>query len=816
MTKAGFVVVASLSIGVLLGRPVVAAVVRLEPDTLITEWRVIGPVPSADNAGVLKQNLSEADSITLGGRAYAVRTVQVHAKRKVGIGIIPEIPMWPEEADMISLPAGRGVYYAWANFRAERREPISLIIMTTGNFTIWLNGRPLGISMASSADLANPKRLDGLPVDQPYDQMLKSFLTVTATAQEGINTVLVRLDRRAVDDEPTAFGLRLNCRPPATPNGEEGSLGSGAYMPSPERPVCDRGDGTGIFSAATPPAFWDESAGLNIRWRTELGGPGKCGSIVVGNKVFTLAEPNVLICCDAVNGKILWQQANDHLELFPAEEARKVRTEWASIRGAYSRLFAVLGEYAWLTGMKGGGPCFRNGFLEERPLDDRPATKARAQELIGILKAEYGWEHPDNVKGSHEPFCYPPGSDRLEDFRARHAALARKYGFHISRTTHWQWRGFCNATPCSDGKYIYATFGTGQTVCYDLDGNRQWMAWSPIGVTIPRLDWWCAASVAPYLHGDLLITHIGNFLRVLDKRTGKTVWDQGIKYPNPSMSATVFGQSRPMQLGDTTVLISPDGRVYRLADGKILLDPDGWTLITGRTEKIINGKQDNRSVWNAVSAGTPAIHGDIAYFAFPNGLRALRYALDGRESVTVRQVWVYELSDDRVTVRRKGDKEQEALRSFSHEPAVFVDASPLYDPRTGRIWFGPHKSGEIEIIDAGTGKAIQEGTTPYWLPEGKGCAIAGDLVFAQTGHGVTHVYARQGSLTPVAENAVILPIVRDVRARTMTWAEYKQKWFDRGFEKIVGCDRTTGELFFHGDTIYMRTDTALVCIGAGT
>ena len=73
------------------------------------------------------------------------------------------------------------------------------------------------------------------------------------------------------------------------------------------------------------------------------------------------------------------------------------------------------------------------------------------------------------------------------------------------------------------------------------------------------------------------------------------------------------------------------------------------------------------------------------------------------------------------------------------------------------------------------------------------------------------MYGRQDGLTPIAENEVRLPLVRDQRDRTMTWAEYKRKWFDRDFLK-TSSDRTTGELFFHGDAIYMRTDTALVCI----
>ena len=792
--------------------------VGLKPDTLITDWRVAGPVQGPADGEALKQDLMAQDALTLDGRQYPIRSMTVNAKRKVGVGRIPQIPMWKETDDTISLPNSGGPYYAGATVSSDNERPISLVIMVRGPFQLWFNGQSLDLG-----DLAgNPKKIDMLPYDQPHDEMMQSYLTVTVRARAGLNTVLVRLD--PVEQSPgkqsgevIELGLKLNFEPAATGALPRGVLGAADFRPSPEHPVCDRGDGTGIFPGANPPAFWDEKKGVNIRWHSDMPGPGKCGAIVVVDKVFTLAEPNVLVCCDAQTGRILWQKANDHLELFPQDEAEMARKEWSELWSDYRRLFELSGEHAWLGG--GNGQIAR-GLMPKEPFNDSAALKERLAELETELKATYGWAAFDEIHGGgHDPQVYPNG-ETWDDFQRRVGNLYRSFGLHFPKTTHWQWRGYCDSTPCSDGSNVYATIGTGQTVCYDKEGNRKWMVWSSLcrkdDPNAQRVYRYYTCGVDPYLIGDLLITQIGNYIRALNKESGKTVWEQHIKYGISTMNGTCCGQARPMQLGDLTVLISPDGRVYRLSDGEILMDPDGWKLITGRTDEIIpaTGRKDRRSVWNAVSAGTPAINGDTAYFGFGSGIRALEYARTGDDKITVREKWVYELPDDRFDWSGR-QKVVNWFVSHAHESAVFFDASPLYDPLTDRIWFGPHKTGEIEILDANTGQAIQEGTTPYWAPEGNGCAIAGGLIFAQTFFGITHVYGRQDGLTPIGENEVRLPIVRDQRDRTMTWEEYKKKWFDRGFLK-TSSDRTVGELFFHGDAIYMRTDTALVCIGTGT
>jgi len=78
-------------------------------------------------------------------------------------------------------------------------------------------------------------------------------------------------------------------------------------QPAAERPVGWRGDGTGCYPAATPPAKW--SAKENVLWKTEVGA-GQSSPIVVGSRVLVTAEPDLLVCLDAASGKELWRKAH--------------------------------------------------------------------------------------------------------------------------------------------------------------------------------------------------------------------------------------------------------------------------------------------------------------------------------------------------------------------------------------------------------------------------------------------------------------------------------------------------------------------------
>lgn len=75
-------------------------------------------------------------------------------------------------------------------------------------------------------------------------------------------------------------------------------------------------NGSGIATGAQPPTTWNDSQ--NVKWKTELPGPGTSSPIVVGDRVFVTcwSGPGVakgkhalsrsLICVDRTSGKVSW------------------------------------------------------------------------------------------------------------------------------------------------------------------------------------------------------------------------------------------------------------------------------------------------------------------------------------------------------------------------------------------------------------------------------------------------------------------------------------------------------------------------------
>ena len=109
-----------------------------------------------------------------------------------------------------------------------------------------------------------------------------------------------------------ALGMLLTC---STAGAAEIPYGHKDFLPTPDRPLGYRGDGSGIYPGATPPLHFDEQSKRNLRWVTKI---PKAWShsppLVVGQKVFVEAEPDTTLCVDADTGKILWQDSLGVLE----------------------------------------------------------------------------------------------------------------------------------------------------------------------------------------------------------------------------------------------------------------------------------------------------------------------------------------------------------------------------------------------------------------------------------------------------------------------------------------------------------------------
>jgi outer membrane protein assembly factor BamB len=103
---------------------------------------------------------------------------------------------------------------------------------------------------------------------------------------------------------------------------------------------------------------------------------------------------------------------------------------------------------------------------------------------------------------------------------------------------HRQYGSFASNAPVTDGRYLYASFGSRGIYCYDLNGKLIWE--KDLGVQM-RMRNQFGEGVAPALHGNLLIhpydQESGSFVVALDKRNGKEVWrmdrDEGSAWSTP-------------------------------------------------------------------------------------------------------------------------------------------------------------------------------------------------------------------------------------------------------------------------------------------
>jgi outer membrane protein assembly factor BamB len=97
--------------------------------------------------------------------------------------------------------------------------------------------------------------------------------------------------------------------------------GNAAPADPPSLPQGFRGDGSGRYPQAAPPLEWGDAK--NILWSTKIG-PNKYSSpIVVGGRIFLVADPAWLFCVDAADGKILWKKSNDFADLPDKVEGKR-------------------------------------------------------------------------------------------------------------------------------------------------------------------------------------------------------------------------------------------------------------------------------------------------------------------------------------------------------------------------------------------------------------------------------------------------------------------------------------------------------------
>ena len=133
---------------------------------------------------------------------------------------------------------------------------------------------------------------------------------------------------------------------------------------------------------------------------------------------------------------------------------------------------------------------------------------------------------------------------------------------------------FASSSGLTDGKHLYAYFGSHGLYCYDLDGNSVWS--QDLGKMRIKMSFGEGSS--PTLYRDTLIVNRDNednsCIIALDKNTGKTLWKK------PREEGTSW--STPLIIerdGKAQVVVTATGKIrsYDLASGEIVWECGGLT-----------------------------------------------------------------------------------------------------------------------------------------------------------------------------------------------------------------------------------------------
>ena len=107
----------------------------------------------------------------------------------------------------------------------------------------------------------------------------------------------------------------------------------------------------------------------------------------------------------------------------------------------------------------------------------------------------------------------------------------------VPHAGHHPSHGYASASPTTDGRYIYASFGSQGLYCLDVDGNIQWQ--KDFGDMRTKVGF--GEGTSPVLSGESLIInwdHEGeSFIARLDAKTGDEIWrvdrDEGTSWATP-------------------------------------------------------------------------------------------------------------------------------------------------------------------------------------------------------------------------------------------------------------------------------------------
>lgn len=259
--------------------------------------------------------------------------------------------------------------------------------------------------------------------------------------------------------------------------------------------------------------------------------------------------------------------------------------------------------------------------------------------------------------------------------------------------------GYATPTPVTDGRFVWASFGTGMVVCYDLAGNRKWIR----HIEAPPASKYGRAGSPLFVEGRLIVA-IG-CLTALDPATGKTLWES-------KGAGEAFGTPAMVKIGGATVLFTGNGDCVRVSDGALLEKALGNSLYT-----------------------TPVAGSDAVYFAGPQTVGVkLPAKLDGKPEF--KRLWMTELEGEFFSspVRLDG-----ILYAANNQGVLSA-----LDTKTGEILYQQH----LDLPSQSAPPGVEPASIYPSL------AIASDSIFLGNDKGDTLVIAPGREYRKIGQNAL--------------------------------------------------------------
>ncbi len=251
--------------------------------------------------------------------------------------------------------------------------------------------------------------------------------------------------------------------------------------------------------------------GNNIAWIQRLPNTSSSSPLVVGDKVYVTSDPTDLICCNKADGKVRWIRSNTQFDALTPEEIEATPELKQKIAPLAAKLNQINDELVPL--LNTSDPQLGTKLNQKNDLE---------QELVKQLQAIDG----------------------------KRFSLIRQDG------------GFSVATPCSDGRNVYAWMYNGVCSCFDGEGKRKWCQ----RINEPESSDHGYASSPTLVNGKLIVMMAD--LTAFDAQTGKVLWKQKLKRGN----APTYGSIVAVPLGNDAALLSSIGFAVRASDGRPLWD----------------------------------------------------------------------------------------------------------------------------------------------------------------------------------------------------------------------------------------------------